>query len=450
MTGDSLPSDAPLRQVPKRHAWTTVMVLCLLYVLSGLDRFVITLFSGPIKSDLNLSDSQLGILYGFAFAFFYAVGALPLGWAVDRFPRRKVAFWCVVFWSASAAACGAAANFVAIFLARAGVGVGEAGLGPASHSMLADSFPRSRLALPMSIYALGGKVGQALSLLIGGALIAVIAPSELFSIPGINLQFHGWQLVFFIVALPGLLCALLVFTFPEPPRHERKAGVAQAGFADYFRFVRRHFSMIGPHHLAQMLTITAVVGVNSWTPAFLERHYGLSPAATGGALGSAMLIAALVGIPLHGFLVDHAQQRGRSDSPLRHLTMVLSAAVPIGVAAFFVENVWATIALVGVFSALVAAYVGIPSTALQMVVPGQLRGKASAVSLLVAAMGGNSLGPFLIGFLTDNVFQAPEKVGYSIAITVAAVLPIAALMFHLARRPMRKLVAEQDAARALA
>lgn len=439
-TGAAVPA-APPYPAPA-VGWLAVVVLSVLYILSMLDRNIITLLAESIRSDLQISDFQLSLLYGIAFALFYCTAALPLGWAIDRFRRRKVIYWCVTFWSASTVFCGFASSFPALFAARAGVGAGEAALVPGSNSILSDLFAPNRLALPLSVYAVGAKVGQSLSLLIGGALTTIVVPTSVYALPVLGAM-KGWQLVFIIIGLPGLLLALLIFAFPEPARRFQPAsGAPSRGYDYYLRFMAQRKRLFVAHHLGYLLFLAVSVALTSWSPAFLQRVHGLSTAQVGAQLGAALLIGSLIGMPLHGMIVDRRYGSGVVDAHLRHLIAMAMLGTPIGIAAYLVPDPMLSIVLIGLFMCVISAYSSVPMVVLQLFVPGDLRGKAAATLLLINGTAGISLGPMTVAALTDFVFHDPAKVGWGIAICAALFLPVAAIAFAIALRPLRRALNE--------
>lgn len=426
--------------------WRATVILFLLYVLSMLDRNILTLLINPIKADLGLGDFEMSLLIGIAFAFFYAVMALPLGYAIDRFSRRIVIFWCVIVWSFATMLCGVATSFALLFMARALVGGGEAALAPGAQSILADLFPPTKLALPLSVFSLGGKAGQAISLLIGGLLTTIIAPTSLHSLPLLGADIKGWQLIFLIIGAPGLLIAFLIFTFPEPVRRTRISSGASANYGEYWRFLKQHWRLIVPSHLGSVMFLAAVVSAINWAPAHIERAFGWSAAQVGAGLGIALFVGPVLGMPFHGAVADRLFRKGILDIHLRYMMFTALVGLPIGIAAFVVRDPILCILLAGLFFFVTTTYVGLSITALQVVVPGNLRGKAAAVFLLAGGLGGASLGPMLVGALTDFAFGDPNKVGWSIAITLAILLPLTAFLFFLALAPMRNMVSERDRA----
>lgn len=206
------------RRVGPVASWATVLLLCVLYTVSMLDRNLMSLLVIEIKADLGLSEVEMGLLIGAGFSIFYVLGALPLGWAMDRY-RRPVVLWLgITAWSIGTATCGLAWSFATFFAARSLVGAGEAVLAPGAQSILSELFGTRRLALPMSVYQTSTKLGAGIAFAIGGLMAASLPPGEEFSL-GMLGSFKGWQLTFLAAGLPGLLLAFAVFLIPDtrPP-----------------------------------------------------------------------------------------------------------------------------------------------------------------------------------------------------------------------------------------
>ncbi|WP_404713902.1 MFS transporter [Sphingomonas sp. MMS24-J13] len=212
----------PAAPVPRsaggRGGWFTVYMTAVVGIMSQIDRGILALFVQPMKRDFHLTDTQVSLLLGFAFTFFYVVGGPPLSRMADRGVRKSLISGCLAVWSLATASCGLAQNFWAFFVSRAVIGGSEAGCGPASLSLIADAVPKQKLPRAYAIYNSGFLGGQALSLVIGGVLIGLFAHIPPIHIAGLGV-IYNWQLVFMVVGLPGLLVAAIVMvSVPEPRR----------------------------------------------------------------------------------------------------------------------------------------------------------------------------------------------------------------------------------------
>ncbi|MBT7799203.1 MAG: MFS transporter, partial [Gammaproteobacteria bacterium] len=202
-------------------AWYAVGILFVAYTFSFADRFILSLLIEPIKQDLNLSDTKISLLHGFAFAIFYTFMGIPIGRLADKYNRRTIIVWGIATWSCMTAVCGITKGYWQLFAARVGVGVGEAALSPAAYSMIADLFPAQKLGRALSVYTTGAFVGAGLAFIIGGTAIAAITTSPEITLPVIG-TIRSWQAAFFLVGLPGLLVAALMYTVKEPLRRFNK------------------------------------------------------------------------------------------------------------------------------------------------------------------------------------------------------------------------------------
>jgi hypothetical protein len=215
------------RKPSLRYAWYVVIVLMACFALSFIDRQILSLLVGPIKTDLGISDTRIGLLQGLAFALFYTAMGLPLGRIADTWSRRGLIAVSIMIWSCFTAACSFARTFASLFVTRIGVGIGEAGLSPAAYSMIADYFVKEQLGVAMSVYYMGVFIGSSLALLLGGLTIDAVAKMASITLPIIG-SMAPWRLTFLVVALPGIPFALLMYTIKEPVRRDllRAAGGA--------------------------------------------------------------------------------------------------------------------------------------------------------------------------------------------------------------------------------
>jgi MFS family permease len=424
---------------PPAVGWWVNAILFVLVVLSVLDRNILTLLVEPIKADLNITDVQFSLLYGLAFSLSYAIAAIPAGWLIDRFQRRIVIFVGVTIWSIATASTSFARNFEMLFLARTGVGAGEATLSPGQQSMLADLFPRDKLALPLSVSSLGLKVGGGAALMIGGALSAIFAPTALFSIPVIG-ELKGWQLIFLAVGLPGLALAALIFLAPEPKRR-RSDAVKPPGFFQYFAIVAKNLRFYLGHHLGQAVFVAVVVGVSAWAPAYFARVHGWTEAHTGLWLGAAMLWGPVLGLPLHGYIADKLFQRGVLDIHMRYSMIAALIGIPLGVAVFAVPDPYMACLLMAAFFFVISVYASLPTVSVQSLLPSDMRGKAASLMLIIIGSGGTTLGPLAIATVTDLYFHNDAEVGKAISAIIVIGLLLVAALFALTLRPVRERMA---------
>lgn len=405
-------------------AWWTVFVLLFFYVLANIDRLVVTMLVEPLKKDLLLSDFQVSLLIGPAFALSFALFSMPFGWATDRYSRRSVILLGVVTWSFATLGSGLVASAAALGAFRSVVGVGEAAITPASYSLIADKFPRDRLTTGMAIFAMGPKTGQAVAFALGGVAIAFAGHLSMLGLPVIG-GLAPWQLVFLMFGGVGVITALLALSFSEPPRHH--AGQAAPGRAlRLLTYVRANKRLVIMLLLGFSLLNTVNSGIVSWLPTYLTRAFGWTPIRYGPALGLVSLIAAS-SLVLAGVVVDRIYKRGVRDAHIRVYSWILVALIPVLIAAFLVRSPVVFLCLYGVIQALGFSYVLYMSTTLQIIAPPPLRGRLSALFTFVLNVVGMGIGPTLVAALTDFVFHDPQKLGLSMMI-VAVVNGLGALV----------------------
>jgi MFS family permease len=423
---------------PARIGWTAVSIIFLLMIVSVLDRNILTLLIGSIQEDLHLDDVEAGLLLGLAFALPYGLMALPVGSAVDRFQRRHIIFIGVSLWSFATLCTGFARSFEALFAARAGVGAGEASLSPSQQSLLSDLFPREKLALPLSVSSMGLKVGQGAALMIGGALTLLFLPMGYFDVPLIGTM-RGWEVIFVIIGLPGLLLAFAIYLIPEPRRHSPMAesDTASHGFVQYFQLMKRNKFFYTYHHVGQLLSVAFSTAVTSWAPAYFARVFDWSPSTTGLWLGTALLAGPILGLPLHGYIVDRFYRRGSVDFHMRYMSILILVGAPFGIAAFLIADPFVSAILIGLFFFIITGYTSIPIVAVQILLPSRMRGKGSSIMALFAGTGGTILGPLLVGTLTDHVFQDRDMVGASIAICLIVIIPAVSACYWASMKHLR-------------
>ncbi|MBX3594703.1 MFS transporter [Sphingomonas sp.] len=421
------------------YPWLVVAILFVGYCFSAIDARVLTLMVGPIQRDLGLGDFEMGLLQGFAFSIMYSISALPIGRFVDRTKRRSVLImWGVIFWSLMTASCGFAGSFVALFIARIGVGAGEATLSPTAYSLISDYFDRARRALPISFYAIGYPIGGGLALLIGGYLLGMFTRAGGLHIPGIG-QFAPWQAVFLCVAAPGVLIAALMLLIREPERRDvtaelsREATLRDAG--SYLWKRKLVFgSLIGSLGLIALLAI----GTSLWFPTFLIRTYGMTPAQVGASYGTVMLVCGTIGTLCGGWLSVRLMRSGRSDANMRIvLVSTVLKGLPL-ILAPLMPNMTLSLVLMGIGTLIGQASQGVMLAALQDVTPNQLRGQVTAIALLIVNLLGMGLGAAVIAAITEFGFGDQSALRYSIAITGAVTLPLILAMLAIALPDYRR------------
>jgi len=444
---DSTVSTAPYP--PRAVAWYATIVLALMYWLSVLDRFIISLLVGPIKADLGISDTQFGLLNGFAFAVTFCLFGLLAGAIADRYSRRWVIFTGVSVWSIATALCGTAQNFWHLLTARVGVGAGEAALSPAASSMLTDLFPRERLTLAIAVYSIGSTIGSGCAFLFGGLIIAAVSQHGTMTLPLLG-EVRSWQAVFFIVGIPGALLSFLMFTLPEPLRRGKRAVTTSwafvvAAYFDLLRFMRQRRRFFLSHYVGFGLASCVITGLGTWYPAFMSRTFGWGFGQIGLVLGLIVGGCGIAGPLLSGRCVDAMVRRGRQDAQFLWFGGCMVVAAPAGVIALTTKSPAVFIVFITIFQLMTSGLNACHTAALSLVTPNALRGTGIAFYSATAGLLGLSLGPLLMGAISDHVFQSESAIGYGMATVVGIALPLAALLLLAGRKHMRAAIASAEA-----
>lgn len=421
--------------------WLVVAILFVGYCFSAIDARVLTLMVEPIQRDLGLSDFEMGLLQGFAFSILYSMAALPIGRYVDRAKRRSVLiFWGVLFWSLMTAMCGFASSFVGLFIARVGVGVGEATLSPTAYSLISDYFERKRRALAISFYAIGYPIGGGLALLIGGWLITHFTDQGGLILPLLG-DFEPWQAVFLCVAAPGILVAAAMLLIREPPRQELAKELAQQStLREGFDYVMQRKVLFGSLIGSLGLIALLAIGTALWFPTFLIRTYAMSPGEVGIYYGGVMLVFGTIGTLFGGWLSGRLMHSGRADANMRIvLFSTLLKGFPL-ILAPLMPTATLALAMMALGTLIGQASQGVMLAAIQDVTPNQLRGQVTAIALLAVNLLGMGLGASVIAAITDFGFGDQGALRYSIAITGAVTLPLILVMLVAALPHYRRAV----------
>lgn len=419
--------------VPTLRPWLTVWIFMLAYLVSVIDRTVLTLMIVPLQRDLGISDTQFGLLHGLAFGLFFAIGGLPLGWLADRMSRRVLASICMAIWSLATGLSAFATSFGQLFLFRMALGVGEAGLNPTGVSLMADSLPREKLGKASAFYSSGAMVGAGLAYWLGGSVIGYFESQPELRLPFLG-ELKSWQVAFLLAGLPGLiLVPLMLGLIREPPRTRNRDEGAASG--SVWSFVRRNARLVSCHHGAICLLNLVLYSFMTWAPAMLLRSHGVSLGSVGLLMGIAAGIFGLLGFLAGGLISDWWLRRGKADAHMAVSQIGLILAIPSALLATLSSSLpLAAMGIMGVFFCLTMPITA-SFAALSIFTPSALRGRVVALFSSVANLFGTAVGAILVGFLNDSVFGSKGAVDNSLLTVSVLLLPIGATLFALARRP---------------
>ena len=424
----------PHRQFSPRYRNLVLALLVVTYAFNFIDRQLMTILLEPIKEEFGASDTAMGFLTGFAFALFYATLGVPVARLADRWSRKKVLTISLALWSGLTALCGAAGSFTQMALLRIGVGVGEAGGTPPSHSLIADYFPPEKRSSAMSIHATGTQIGILVGMF-GGALIA---------------DAYGWRMAFIAFGVPGVLLSLIIAAGVKEPvktvQHIEQGSAWQA--------VKTIWKIPGFAFLALATAFTALsgYGLGAWAPSFLIRVHQLSLVEAGLLLGIAGVVSGLSGAIVGGILCDRMTVK---DKRWQLWLPAIGAFLSVPFQAAFLlwpeQSQW----LIGDFHVPVAIifmlaggffasfWIGPTYAAVQNFTPSHLRTQASAMLLLVLNLIGMGLGPLLIGILSDSLASAhgDYSLRYALVASLVAVL-LGSFLYTKAAKPYQQVIAQ--------
>lgn len=409
--------------------WYALVLLTVVYSFNFIDRQLLAILQESIKAELSLSDSQLGLLTGFAFAIFYVTAGIPIARWADRSNRRNIVSLSLFIWSGMTALSGLVQNYAQLLLARIGVGVGEAGGSPPSHSIISDIFPPARRATAIGFYSMGVNIGILFGFLAGGWLN----------------EFFGWRVAFMVVGVPGIILALLLrFTLAEPIRGLHDGGShnpTPVPFGDVLRLLASRRGFI---HMALGAGLNAFCGygVINWSASFMIRTYQMPTGELGTWLSLIIGVGGAISVLAGGMLADRLAPRDK-----RWYTWVPCiagfAAVPFMAAVYLVDGPYLALGMMIVPGLLFQTYLGNTIATTHAIVGPRMRATASAVLFLIINIIGLGAGPWIVGVVSDLLQPSlgSESLRYAMLYVLPAVMVWSATHFYLAGRSLREDIA---------
>ncbi|MEJ7935456.1 MFS transporter [Sphingobium sp. AN558] len=391
-------------------AWYALALLCIVTLLSQLDRHITTIIVGPLKQEFAMSDTMFGLLHGYGFAITYAIFGIPFGRLVDRKNRRNIILFGLLGWSLLTSLSAFAGSYTQLLILRTGVGIGEAVLGPAAYSLIIDFFEPHKRGRATGAYYIAMSVGSGASLLLGGLLLSQI-PAAGLNLGGFQ-NLEPWRLLFLFAGLPGLFACLLMLTMREPTRRGAVANNV-ASIRDFLGYVWRNKGLLVRISASGTLAAMAGYGAGAWAPTLLQRNFGLSPASTAWPIGTAMIIGSIAGTLLGGAMSDRMIKRGDLSARTRPMLFGFITYVPAAAFGLMGSPLFAVLGF-GLLLFSVAMVQSATPLALQEAVPANMRGQIIALQYLILALVGIGLGPTLVGVITDSLFKSGAMLGWSI------------------------------------
>ena len=409
-----------------KAAYYALGILTIVYSINFIDRQLLSILQESIKADLMLSDAQLGLLTGFAFALFYTFAGLPIASLADRSNRRNIVAISLTIWSGMTAISGLAQNYWQLLAARVGVGIGEAGGSPPSHSMISDIFPPEKRASAIGFYSTGISIGILFGFLFGGWLN----------------EFFGWRVAFFVVGIPGVLLALVLYlTVPEPIRGlaENRASTGEnPSMMTVFKVLlsRRSFLFMA---LGAAMNAFAGYSTANWVASFMIRTHQMPTGELGTWLALIIGLGGAIGVFGSGVLADNL---GKKDKRWYMWVPVYAAAisVPFQIATYWVDGPYAALMCLTIPSILANAYLGATIASVHGMVGLRMRAVSSALLFFILNIIGLGMGPTTVGLVSDSLVDQHDvdSLRYAMMYIVPSSMFISGALYVLASRYIRE------------
>jgi MFS family permease len=401
------------------YAWIVVAILIATAILSYTDRQVLSLLVDPMRGDLGITDTQISLLLGTAFAVVYGVAGIPLGYLADRVSRRNLILAGVVVWSLGTIGCGLSHDFAQIFAGRVIVGLGEAVLSPAAISLISDYFPPSRRGTAVGLFLSGIAIGSGASILIGGGVLDVVEHGFLVGTP-LAAQ-APWRLVLLLIGGPGLIWSLAILLIREPLRRvSAEASLSPPTGPAAVAPARRPtaWARVAPIYLMVAMASLVDNAVGAWAPSLLIREFHRDPARIGLELGLLLTVGFGGGVFVGGLLADRA---GAAGGWPRKLVVCLIAGLSILPVSLVLNSSHFTLVLLDVplYFALSGIVTGVGFSTILDVVPNRARGLAMSISFFLNVALGAGLGPTAVALVGTHVFGDAAGLAPSLSLTVA-------------------------------
>ena len=410
----------------RKSAYYALGVLTVVYSFNFIDRQLLAILQESIKADLSLSDGQLGLLTGFAFAVFYVTAGIPIARWADHSNRRNIVALSLTIWSGMTALSGMVQNYGQLLAARVGVGVGEAGGSPPSHSMISDIFSPQRRASALGFYSMGVNIGILFGFLLGGWLN----------------EFFGWRVAFMVVGIPGVLLAMIVrWTVAEPIRGLSDNKLVVSESTSFRGVLNVLWASKAFRHIGMGAALNAFVGysISNWTASFMIRSHGMSTGELGTWLALIIGFGGAVGVFSGGLLADRLAARDKRWYVwLPALAGLI--ALPFIVSVYLVEGRYTALMCMLVPAVMSNVYLGTSIATTHGLVGMRMRAMASAIFFFILNIIGLGAGPWSVGMLSDylSASQGTESLRYAMLYLLPVVSFWSLCHFYLAAKTLRE------------
>ena len=397
------------------HQWRLVAVLLIVTSLGTIDRQIITLLINPIRASLGISDFQMSLVVGGAFALSTALFSLPAGYLADRISRRGLIAWAALVWSLCTMACASAGTFGRLFVLRTAVGFGESVTFPSSASMLRSGLAPQRLGRGYAIQSMGLIGGAALALIFGGLVIGIVEKAGINHLPLFG-AVQPWQITLLLAGALGLPLPLLLLTVKEPTRERAPATSVLGGFSQAFRLFRSRADVYVPLLIFQLSTGLVSLSWGAWNAAMIGRTFNLSYAQIGAWVGLMLLVVPPFGLWTVGHLMDRAAARRGVRGPVliglgaTALILVTATAAPLAptLPLFWVDYACLCLVIVTVYP--------LNSVVTASITPPQNLGGMVGLQLFITGIMAAGLGPTLTAVVSDWLFTGSRAIGYGLSL----------------------------------
>jgi MFS family permease len=427
--------------------WGMAIVMCLVNAVAFIDRTSLPLLVQPITRDLKITDTQMSLLIGIAFIFTYSIGGLFVGVLVDRFPRRRILALSMTFWGTATIFCGTTFNYLAMFVGRLGVGLGESAGGPACMSIIKDAFAPQQRGRAIAMWAMGAGLGAGGALLAGGTILRLVGETGTLTVPVLG-SIRAWQVVLFACGLIAFPVAMLVALLPEPTRGASAASTEGVDFRSAIANMARRWRVFLPLFVANAATIMISTSYTSWFPAFLGRVWHVPGGEIGLRYGTIVLLFNTGGQFAAGFLIDAI--RRKFDPNIVPLVGVLMCAIVFVPAAFIssastIEITWVMITVL-VCSA--ASLFTIGTTTIVHLTPSHAVGRVSGIHFAWVGTMGTAVAPTFVALLSDHLYGArSESIGQALSVFAGTLSIVALIGFALVWLALRQEQAGEPSAK---
>ncbi|HWW64840.1 MAG TPA: MFS transporter [Sphingomonadaceae bacterium] len=420
----------------RKDAYYSLFVITMVVMFTVLDRSVMSLLIDPIKHDFGISDTQAALLIGAAFSLPYGVVGILVARLADRSNRRNLVAASLGVWSACTVFCGMTQSYVALLLARMGIGAGESGYGPASWSIATDYWPREKVAFATGTMGIGAMLGTGLAFFLGGAVLHFVSGIPPVHVPGIGI-IRPWQWAFIIVGTPGLIWSFVVLTSKEPPRRGLAAGQRAPNVAvrEVARWLaddwRTYLAVIGGMCIKAMM----LAGPATWGATFLHRQFGWDLAKVGMVSGTITLVVSPIGLLAGAKLSEYWTKKGMQDANLRIVFYGLICSIPLMIISPLMPSAWLVLAVNAVASFVGTLGFGPSIAAFQVITPNRMRAQVGSLTQFCNNVIAFALSPVIVALFTDYLFRDPAALRYSMVLNAALMGTISLLVVWQGLKP---------------